>query len=63
VTRALLKTLNVRHEQAMVTSMRSTVDVIWGIFDADGSGAIERAEFLRPGDGLADTILATLQHG
>jgi hypothetical protein len=43
-----------------VTEMRSTVQAIWSIFDTDGSGSIERGEFLRPNEGLADTILATL---
>ena len=37
-----------------------TVQAIWSIFDTDGSGSIERGEFLRPNEGLADTILATL---
>jgi len=36
------------------------VQAIWAIFDDDGSGSIERNEFLKPGEGLADTILATL---
>ena len=43
--------------------MRSTVDAIWPVFDSDGSGSIERDEFLLHNDGLADMILATLQHG
>jgi len=48
---------------ARVQQMRSTVDAIWAVFDADGSQSIERDEFLRPGEGLADTIVATMQHG
>jgi hypothetical protein len=43
-----------------VAEMRGTVQAIWPIFDTDGSGSIERGEFLRPNEGLADTILATL---
>ena len=39
--------------------MRSTLTSIWGIFDTDGSGQIERQEFLQA-DGLADTIAATV---
>ena len=45
---------------AKVQMMRGTVDAIWPIFDDDGSGSIERDEFLRPGEGLADTIIATV---
>ena len=43
--------------------MRGTIEAVWCIFDEDGSGCIERDEFLRPGDGLADTIIATVEHG
>ena len=39
--------------------MRNTLTSIWGIFDTDGSGEIERSEFLQA-DGLADTIVATV---
>lgn len=59
VVRALLKTLNVTSDAAAVMQMRSTVDAIWAIFDTDGSGSIERREYLQP-DGLADTIVATM---
>jgi hypothetical protein len=34
------------------------VEAVWGIFDPDGSGAIDRQEFLMP-DGLAETIVAS----
>ena len=40
--------------------MRSTIDAIWPIFDTDGNGSIDRDEFLQPGDGLADTIIAEM---
>jgi len=59
VVRALLKTLRITSDAAAVLQMRQTVDAIWGIFDTDGSGSIERGEFLQP-DGLADTIVATM---
>jgi Ca2+-binding EF-hand superfamily protein len=58
--RALLKTFRMTSDMAAVSQMRSTLDAIWPIFDDDGSGTIERAEFLRGGEGLADTIIATL---
>ena len=37
-----------------------SIAAIWPIFDDDGSGAIDREEFLRPVEGLADTVIATL---
>ena len=46
-----------------VQMMRNSIDAVWCVFDDDGSGSIERDEFLRPGDGLADTIIATVEHG
>jgi len=63
VVRALVKTLGLSTSPTRVQQMRSTVDAIWAVFDADGSESIERDEFLRPGEGLADTIVATMQHG
>lgn len=60
VVRALLKTLKLSDSPSRVQEMRSTVTAVWPIFDPDGSGSIDRAEFLQA-DGLADTILATLQ--
>ena len=51
VVRALLNTLQLTTDQERVAEMRSTVAAIWPIFDADGSGSIDRAEFLAPGDG------------
>lgn len=59
VVRALLKTLGTTGDANAVMAMRSTVLSVWGIFDMDGSGSVERGEFLAR-DGLADTIIATL---
>ena len=60
VVRALLKTFHMTSDQAAVMQMRQTIDAVWPIFDDDMSGSIERDEFLRGGEGLADTIVATL---
>lgn len=60
VVRALLKTFRMTSDQQRVQMMRNTIDAVWPIFDDDGSGTIEREEFLKPNDGLADTIVATL---
>jgi hypothetical protein len=43
------------------SSIISTLDAIWPMFDHDGSGDIDIDEFVQS-DGLCDTILATLQY-
>ena len=60
VVRALLKTLRIASDAARIAQMRSAVDATWCLFDEDGNGTIDREEFLRPQDGLADTIIATI---
>ena len=60
VLRALLKTFRMTSDPAQVSQMRGTIDAIWPVFDDDGSGTIEQNEFLKPSEGLADTIVATL---
>ena len=60
VFRALVKTFRMASDQGKVQQMRGTIDAVWPIFDDDNSGVIEREEFLKPNDGLADTIIATL---
>ena len=60
VVRALLKTLALTGDPTRVQMMRSTVEAIWPVFDDDGSGTIDRQEFLKANDGLADTIIATM---
>lgn len=62
VVRALIKTLKLSQDQSQVRSMRDSVEAVWPIFDVDGSGSIERGEFLAKDEGLADTIVATLEH-
>lgn len=60
VVRALLKTLRLTSDPARVSQMRSSVDAIWCLFDDDGNGTVDRDEFLKPSEGLADTIIATM---
>ena len=60
VVRALIKTFNLSTNVDERTKMRGTIDAIWPLFDDDGSGEIDRPEFLRAGEGLADTIIATM---
>ena len=39
--------------------MRELVSAVWPLFDLDGTGRVSQQEFLRPGDGLADAIIAS----
>jgi len=48
-----------RRSNQQLQAMRSTVQAIWPIFDADNSMSIDRQEFLQP-DGLADTVIANM---
>jgi len=59
VLRALTQTLGLCEEAGKVAELRSTLDNIWTVFDTDGSGAVDGAEFIAR-DGLADTLAATL---
>jgi len=61
VTRALIKSFGLSQDNHQVMSMQSIVTNIWPIFDLDGSGEIDRAEF-SCADGLADTIIASYGH-
>ena len=45
-----------------VRNMRDIVDAVWAVFDPDGSGSIDRREFLMQ-DGLAETIVASSSAG
>jgi len=59
VVRALIKTYKLGQSNQQLQAMRSTVQAIWPIFDADNSMSIDRQEFLQP-DGLADTVIANM---
>jgi Ca2+-binding EF-hand superfamily protein len=59
LVRAVVKTLRLEavHD---VSALRSVIEAVWFLFDSDGNGVIDLGEFLAT-DGLADTLLATLQ--
>ena len=57
--RALIKTYNLSADLGQVRQMRELVSAVWPLFDLDGTGLVTREEFLRPGDGLADAIIAS----
>lgn len=61
VMRALVQTLRLGQDFERLEAVRNTVDAVWPIFDTDGSGTIEKDEFLTPNDGLADMIIATVE--
>ena len=61
VTRALLKTFGLAARGVTaVAEMRETIDNVWCIFDPNGDGTIDRAEWLMP-DGLCEAVLAARQ--
>ena len=60
VVRAFAKTFGINVEG--ITQLRESLQAVWGIFDTDNSGAVDRREFMAPNDGLADTVLATMRY-
>jgi len=59
VVRGLIKTYGLGSDLAQVTAMRALVEAVWVVFDTDGTGRVSKEEFLKPGDGLADAIIAS----
>lgn len=60
LTRALVKTYALGADLAQVRTMRDFVAAVFPAFTAEAT--ISRDAFLRPGEGLADTIIAQLDH-
>ena len=44
-----------------ISQLRESLSAVWAVFDTDNSGAVDHREFLAR-DGLADTILATMNY-
>merc|ERR1712039_1004797 len=59
VLRAFAKSFNI--DVNGITQLRETLSAVWPVFDIDGSGAVDKKEFMIPNDGLADTVLATMR--
>lgn len=57
ITRALIKTFRLYHITSAV--VMEIVNVLWPMFDSDGSGKIDLREFCAP-DNLGDTLIAQL---
>jgi len=60
--RALIKTFKLSADRDKLEHMRGVVDGVWGVFDTDGNGTIDKDEFVLR-DNLADTIIANLRIG
>eukprot|EP01065_Artemidia_motanka_P044808 TRINITY_DN6438_c0_g1_i4.p1 TRINITY_DN6438_c0_g1~~TRINITY_DN6438_c0_g1_i4.p1 ORF type:complete len:310 (+),score=32.11 TRINITY_DN6438_c0_g1_i4:55-930(+) len=60
VTRALVKTFGLGENVYKLQSVSDALNAVWPIFDPDGSGSVEKKEFLNPEEGLADTIIASM---
>ena len=58
VARALIKTFE--KDRSIVSIIQNIVGSIWPLFDDDASLSISKDEFTSP-DGLADTVIASLQ--
>ena len=59
VHRALVKTFDITGDLNRISTMSETLNAVWGIFDADGNGTIDRSEFAMAG-GLGETLAASL---
>ena len=59
VVRGLIKTYGLKTDLARLREMRARVLAIWPLFEDSASGLVSKEVFLRPGDGLADTIIAS----
>eukprot|EP01039_Chlorochromonas_danica_P007076 gene7076-7826_t len=59
LTRAFIKTFKLYH--IPFQTVLNAVDVLWPMFDFDGSGRIDKREFTMS-DGLGDTIVAQLMY-
>jgi len=60
LVRALVHTFELGQHYDRLQAMRETIDMMWPMFDTDGSGSIEMDEFVAEPDGLANTIIANL---
>jgi len=60
VVRSFVKTFRLSSTPEQVQSLRDLLTVMWSEFDPDNSGAIDMNEFCKPGEGLADMIIANL---
>lgn len=60
VVRGLIKCFQLTGQTRITFRLRLVMDAVWPLFDENGDGYISRAEFLRPKEGLAASITASL---
>lgn len=60
VQRALLKTFQLGKNVQSVAVMQETLEVVWPIFDPDGSGSIDFEEYTMPG-GLGEALILAVE--
>jgi len=60
VLRSLVKTFNLSANFEQLQALRGVLDALWPLFDTDGSGDIDMAEFCKREVGLADTLILNL---
>lgn len=60
VIRSFVKTFSLGSDVAQVQFLREIVGALWSEFDPDNSGEIDMDEFCRPGEGLADMVIANV---
>jgi len=61
VVRAIVKTFKLKTTLRQIRTVRSMLMVLWPEFDPDLGGCIDKAEFCRPHDGLAQMIIVNLR--
>merc|ERR1712048_1378852 len=60
VLRSLVKTFNLNADLERLQALRGVLDALWYLFDPDGSGDIDMAEFCKGEVGLGDTLILNL---
>jgi len=61
VVRGLIKSFHIGQDLRQVEVLKQTVSSVWFMFDSDGSGEIDKQEFLNA-DGMADSLIASRQY-
>mmetsp|Transcript_67018 Transcript_67018/g.160244 ORF Transcript_67018/g.160244 Transcript_67018/m.160244 type:complete len:123 (+) Transcript_67018:624-992(+) len=60
VVRGVVQTFKLSSDLDRVRMLREILGAVWLEFDHDGGGTVDKKEFLAPGIGLADTLIATM---
>merc|ERR1712232_219775 len=60
ILRSLVKTFNLSANLEQLQALRGVLDALWYLFDPNGSGDIDMAEFCKRETGLADTLILNL---